>query len=66
MSITTGHAMYHATRHRPPLPLDAQALRRSGVARGRAMRAARGGNRDARDALATIAEDTETTPPPAA
>ena len=67
MSIDSGRDMYRATRNpRPPLPLDAATLRRSGVARGRAMRAARGGDRDVRAALASAArEDTETTPPAA-
>ena len=66
MSIEAGRTMYNATRNPQPRPLDAATLRRSGVARGRAMRAARGGDRDVRAALASAArEDTETTPPAA-
>jgi len=62
VSIESGKQMYDATRNPQPRPLDAAALRRSAVARGRAMRAARG-DRDVRAALASIAA-TEDTPPP--
>ena len=68
MSTDAGRDMYRATRHAQPLlPLDAGALRRSRIARGRAMYRAARGNRDARAALpASAAEDTETPPAPAA
>jgi len=66
MTVESGRTMYRATRNPQPTPLDAAALKRSGVARGRAMRAARG-DRDVRAALAAVAtEATETNPPPAA
>jgi len=62
MSIQRGRDMYHATRHPQPLPLDAETLRRSRIARGRAMHAARD-DRDVRGVLASLAtEDTETPP----
>jgi len=65
-SIETGRQMHEARRNPQPLPLDAGALRRSRIARGRAMYRAARGSRDAREALlASAAEGTET-PPPAA
>ena len=60
-SIETGRAMHEARRNPQPLPIDAAALRRSRIARGRAMHAARG-DRDVRAVLADIAD--EATPPP--
>jgi len=67
VSTDAGRDMYRATRHAQPLPLDAGALRRSRIARGRAMYRAARGNRDAREALlASAREDTETPPAPAA
>jgi len=64
MTVQAGKDMHEARRNPQPPVLDAQALRRSGVARGRAMHAARG-DRDVRDVLATIADEAAT-PPPAA
>jgi len=67
VSTDAGRNMYRDTRHPHPPPLDAGALRRSRIARGRAMYRAARGNRDARAALlASAAEDTETPPAPAA
>ena len=66
MSTDAGRNMYRDTRHPHPPPLDAATLRRSAIARGRAAYAARDGNREARAALASAAEDTETPPAPAA
>jgi len=63
-SIETGRRMYDEKRNPPPRPLDAAALRRSRIARGRAMHAARG-DRDVRAVLAGIADEA-TPPPPAA
>ena len=66
MSTDEGRGMYRDTRHPHPPPLDAGALNRSRIARGRAMFRATRGSRDAREALlASAAEGTET-PPPAA
>jgi len=67
MTVQAGRQMHEARRNPQPPLLDAQALSRSAVARGRARYAARGGDREARAVLAAIAEDTtETTPLPAA
>jgi len=66
VSIEAGRTMYNATRNPQPRPLDAATLRRSGVARGRAMHAARAGDRDVRDVLAGIADEAATPPQPAA
>ena len=66
MTVQAGKDMHEARRNPQPPLLDAQALRRSGVARGRAMRAARTGDRDVRDVLATIANEAATPPQPAA
>lgn len=67
MSTETGRDMYRVTRHPSPLPIDAGALRRSRIAKGRAMFRAARGSRDAREALlASAHEDPETTPPPPA
>ncbi len=60
MSINSGRDMFRATRNTQPQPLDAATLRRSRIARGRAMHAARG-DRDVRAALSAVA--TEATPP---
>jgi len=66
-SIETGRQMHEARRNPQALPPDAGALRRSRIARGRAMYRAARGDRDVRDVLAGIAtEATETPPPPAA
>ena len=67
MSTEAGRSMYRDTRHPQPPPLDAAALRRSRIAKGRAMFSAARGNRTAREALLASAatEDTETTPPAA-
>ena len=65
MSVNSGRDMYRAARNPQPTPVDAVALKRSAIARGRAAYAARGGDRDVRAVLASLAEDPET-PPPAA
>ncbi len=67
MSVQSGHQMFNDTRTPTrQRPIDTDALRRSRIARGRAMHAARD-DRAVRDALATTAtEATETNPPPAA
>jgi len=66
-SIETGRQMYDEKRNPQALPPDAAALRRSRIAKGRAMFRAARGNRDARAALlaSDTREDTETTPPAA-
>jgi len=67
MSVQRGRAMYDDKRTPRQRPLDAPTLRRSRITRGAAMYRASRRDREARDALATIArEDTETTPPPPA
>jgi len=66
MTIDSGRNMFNDKRNPQPRPLDAQALRRSAVARGRAGYAARAGDRDVRDVLAGIADEDPETPPPAA
>jgi len=57
LSTEAGRDMYHATRNPQPLPLDAATLRRSRIARGRAMFRATRGGREAREALSAARED---------
>ena len=66
MSVQSGHQMFRDTRTAPrQRPIDTDALRRSRIARGRAMHAARD-DRDVRAALASLADEEATPPPPAA
>jgi len=65
MSVQSGHQMFRDTRTTPrQRPIEADALRRSRIARGRAMHAARD-DRAVRDVLAGIADEAAP-PPPAA
>ena len=64
MSIQRGRDMYDKRTPRQR-PIDTDALRRSRVARGAAMYRASRRDREARAALATIADEAAT-PPPAA
>lgn len=50
--------MYRARRGpRGPQPVDADTIRHSGIAQGRAMHRAARGDRDAREALAALAQE---------
>jgi len=66
MTVHAGKAMHEARRNPQPPVLDAQALRRSRVARGTAMYRASRRDREAREALSAAREDPETPPPSAA
>jgi len=67
MSVQSGHQMFRATRTASrQRPIDTDALRRSRITRGAAMYRAAHGDRDVRDALATIATEATETPPPTA
>jgi len=66
MSVNAGRDMHRDARNPQPPPLDAGALRRSRIAKGRAMFRATRGNRDAREALLASAAEPPETPPPAA
>lgn len=66
MTIESGRNMFSDTRTPTrQRPIDTDALRRSRIARGRAMHAARD-DRDVRAVLETIATEATETPPPAA
>jgi len=66
MSVQSGHQMFRDTRTPTrQRPTDTDALRRSRITRGAAMFRASRRDREAREALATIA-DVAATPPPAA
>ena len=65
MSITTGKRMYEDTRNPRQRPIDPKELRRSGIARGKAMHQADHGDREAREALSAARENAETPPPSA-
>ena len=65
MSVQSGHQMFRDTRTAPrQRPIDTDALRRSRIARGRAMHAARD-DRAVRAVLASIATEATEPPPPA-
>jgi len=66
MSVQSGHQMFRDTRTAPrQRPTDTDALRRSRITRGAVMFRASRRDREAREALATIADEAAT-PPPAA